>query len=105
MPSWNACASIQSFILRRCASASSSGLPANFRLKCDQFNCGICCIGSAGIGWLGGIGSCTEGAFGAGACGAGGAGGAGRACGLASAIVGYIFYRYNINMHILWPYL
>ena len=39
-PSWNAWVSIQSFILSRCVSASSSGFPANSGLKCDQFNCG-----------------------------------------------------------------
>ena len=35
--------SIKSFVQRRCASASSSGLPSNSGLKCDQFS--ICwCI-------------------------------------------------------------
>ena len=55
-PSWNAWVSIQSFLLRRYASASSSGFPANNGLKSDQFNCGTrpCCSGSttscAGVG-------------------------------------------------------
>ena len=34
--------SIQSFILSKCASTSSSGLPAYSGLKWDQFNCGLC---------------------------------------------------------------
>ena len=64
---------IQSFILRRCASASSSGLPVNSGLKCNQFNCGtraggIGCmgIGCAGgtSGCIGGMGSCTGGTVG-----------------------------------------
>ena len=66
--------SIQSFVLSRCASASSSGFPENSVLKCDQFNCGkgTGCIGGAWgmggyLGWAGGWG----------ACGAGGVGGAG----------------------------
>ena len=69
-PSWNACVSIQSFILRRCVSTSSSGLPANSGLKCNQFNCsteagwiGCVGIGCAGCtsGCIGGMGSCTGG--------------------------------------------
>ena len=61
--SWNAFVSIQSFILRRFASTSSSGLPASSGLKCDQFNCGIWAgsIGCAGIGCAGGMCSCTGG--------------------------------------------
>ena len=78
-PSWNACMSIQSFILRRCASASSSGLPAKYGLKCDQFNCGTSAgwIGCVGIGYTGGMGGCTGGKGGmiGGGWGAGGAGG------------------------------
>ena len=42
-PSWNACVSIQSFILRRCASTSSSGLPVIYvslitylKLACEK---------------------------------------------------------------------
>ena len=55
--------SIQSFILKRCASASSSGLHVNSGLKCDQFNCGTCAgwIGCVGIGYIGGTGGCTGG--------------------------------------------
>ena len=55
-PSQNACVSIQSFILSKCASASSLGFPGNSGLKCDQFNCGMCC---AGTGWSGSIGGWT----------------------------------------------
>ena len=60
---WNAYASIQLFVLRRCASASSSGLPANSGLKCDQFNCGAWAgwIDWVGIGCAGGITSCIVG--------------------------------------------
>ena len=46
------CVSIQSFVLNRCASKSSSRLPENFGLKYDQFNWG--CTGF-GI-WTGGAG-------------------------------------------------
>ena len=61
-PSWNWCVPIQSFILSKCASASSSGFPENSALKCDQFNCGMCCIGCTVCG-----GACsTCGAWGAG---------------------------------------
>ena len=49
-PSWKACVSIQLFVLNKCISASSSGFPANSGLKCDQFNCGTCCIGCSGTG-------------------------------------------------------
>ena len=35
------CVSIQSFVLNKWASTSSSGLPENSVLKYDQFNCGI----------------------------------------------------------------
>ena len=70
-----------------CPSASSSGLPENSGLKCDQFNCGI------GAGWndyvgepihcagsitscMSGTGGCTAGVSGVtgGGCSAGGAG-------------------------------
>ena len=75
-PSWNWYMSIQSFILSRCASASSSGFPKNSGLKCDEFNCGMCCTSYAGCcGWGGWV--------------VGGAGTAG-ACGPASAI--FILY-------------
>ena len=56
------CVSIQSFILNKCAIASSSGLPENSGLKYDQFNCGIfvgraCgCIGLGGL--AGGLSGC-----------------------------------------------
>ena len=45
--------SIQSFFLRRCASASSYGLPGDLGLKWDQFNCHI------GPGWTGGTTGCA----------------------------------------------
>ena len=41
---------IQSLVLTRCASASSSDLPAKSGLKSDQFNCGI------GVDWIGSMG-------------------------------------------------
>ena len=51
--------SIQSFILSRWASASSSGLLAYSGLKWDQFNCGLCgtsgTIGASGIKGLRGM--------------------------------------------------
>ena len=44
-----------SLVLRRWASASSSGFPANTGLKYDQFNCCGLAIGSGGFaGKLGG---------------------------------------------------
>ena len=79
MLSWNACVSILSFILRRCTSTSSSSLPVNSGMKCDQFNCGTWAglIGCVGIGCAGGtiscigcMGSCTGGMTGGGAGGA-----------------------------------
>ena len=50
-PSGKVCMSIQSFVLRRCASASSSGLPENSGLKCYQFKCGMGtgCFGCEGV--------------------------------------------------------
>ena len=42
MLSRKSCVSIQSLILSKWASASSSGLPANLGLKWDQFNCALC---------------------------------------------------------------
>ena len=53
---------IQSLVLRRCASASSSGLPANSGLKGDQFNWGI------GSGWIGCVGGAIGSAGVAGSC-------------------------------------
>ena len=86
-PSGNAWVSIQSFVLRRCASTSLSGFPANLGSKWDQFNCDIvlgCTCGTdscAGGTWgcVGGAGCCTGGAGGTagGAWAAEGAGGAG----------------------------
>ena len=82
-PSGNVCLSIQSIVLRRWASTSSSGLPGNSDLKCDLFNYGIYpgWIGCAGIGWAasitictGCIGGCTGSKTGGG-CSTGGAGG------------------------------
>ena len=67
-PSWNAWVSIQSVVLRRCYSTSSSGLHANSGLKWDQFNCGI------GPGWMGCAGWTAGCAGGAGHC-MGGTGG------------------------------
>ena len=67
-PSWNECVSIQSLVLRRWASASSSGLPMNSGLKWDQFNWGI------GSGWIGCVGGTIGCGGGAGGC-TGGAGG------------------------------
>ena len=55
-PSGNAWKFIKSFVLRWCASASSSGLPANASLKWDQFNCGT------GPGCTGGAAGCAGGA-------------------------------------------
>ena len=60
-PSWNAWVLIQSLVLRRCASASSSGLPKKSGLKWDQFNC------DRVPGWIGcvsGTIGCTGGARG-----------------------------------------
>ena len=68
-------------VLRRCASVTSSDLPVNSGLKCDQFNLGI---GASWIGWTcgtigcgGGAGSCTGGAGGTTGGTAGGGWGAG----------------------------
>ena len=47
--------SLQSFVLKRWASASSSGLPENSGLKYDQFNCGCTGFGT----WVRGAGGCT----------------------------------------------
>ena len=65
------CVFIQSFVLNKCASASSSGLPENSGLKYDQFNCGIWAGGACsniglgtcagGICWCTEIGICAEG--------------------------------------------
>ena len=72
MPSGNAWVSMQSYVLRRCVSTLSSGLPANSGLKWDQFNCGI------GPDWTGRTTGCVGGtahcAGGAGGC-TGGTGG------------------------------
>ena len=48
---------IQSLVLSKCASASSSGFPENSGLKCDQFNCGICSAGCCSAGATGGAGA------------------------------------------------
>ena len=75
-PSRNWWVSIQSFVLSKCASASFSDLPANSGLKCDQFNCGICCICYMGTSWSWATGGCTACCGCCGACGwIGGAGG------------------------------
>ena len=58
--SWKSCVSTQSLVLSRCASASSSSLPAYLGLKWDQFNCGL--WGTPGaIGGLGRNGLCWGG--------------------------------------------
>ena len=70
--------SIQSFVLKRCASAPSCGFPAHSNLKCCKFN------GCTKPGCAGGITGCSGGAWGTidwsggtggttgGSCGAGG---------------------------------
>ena len=45
LSSWNLWMSIQSFVLSKCASTSSSGFPENSGMRCDQFNCGTCGAG------------------------------------------------------------
>ena len=54
--------------LKRCASLSSSGLPVDSGLKCDQFNWGT------GAGWIGCVGGMISCVGGAGSC-KGGTGG------------------------------
>ena len=55
--------SIQSLVLRRCVSASSSGLPANSGLKWDQFKCGMGPGGTGGTTvYVGGTAGCAVGA-------------------------------------------
>ena len=62
MLSRKSCVSIQSFVLSKWASASSSGLPANLGLKWDQFNCSL--WGAPGAkGALGKNGLCGVGFF------------------------------------------
>ena len=89
-PSGKTWGSIQSLVIRRCASAFSSGLPMNSSLKCDQFNCGIgawiVCAGGA-LSCVGGAGSCMGGAEDTTGCITGGGWGAG---GLPSAMSNYI---------------
>ena len=99
-PFANACVSIQSFVLRRCASASSSGLLVNSGLKCYQFNCGIWAgwIGYVGIGCAGGTDSCTEGET-EGGWGAGRAGSAGGAGGPPSPMFTYIVCSLSIYFY------
>ena len=88
-PSWNWCVSIQSLVQSKCVFLSS-GIPENFGLKCDQFNCSICCACCVGC------------------CGAGGSGGAGTAgaCGPAFAtfILHYAHYSYFIFLFYLYSY-
>ena len=58
--SWKLCVSIESFVLNKCASASSSSLPAYLGLNWDQFNYGF--WGTPGtIGALGRKGLCWGG--------------------------------------------
>ena len=91
------CISIQSFVVNKWTSTSSSGLPENSGLKYDQFNCGIwtggvggniglgtgtggfcSCIrsGSCAGGFCGLLGLVSGGAWAEGSCGIGGAGSA-----------------------------
>ena len=86
-PSWNWCVFIHSLVLSKWASASSSGFPENSGLKCDQFNCSICCACCVGC------------------CGTGGGGGAATAdaCGLEFAI--FIFYYAHYSYFIFLFYL
>ena len=90
----------QLFVLGGCASASSSGFPANSGLNLDQFNC------SAGPGYSGWAAGCTGGEAGftggvpgcAGCAGgaAGSAGATGSGCGICgppSAIFIYVLCR------------
>ena len=85
IPSGSAWVSIQSLVLRRCDSTSSSDLPANSGLKWDQFNCGT------GPGWTGGITGCvgrTTGCAGvAGSCTGGTVGTTGGVTGVAEVWV------------------
>ena len=57
--------SIQSFVLKRWASAPSSGLPEDFGLKYDQFNWGLLgCTGTCAVCYW----TCIESSGGAGGC-------------------------------------
>ena len=58
---------MQSLVLSKWASTSSSGFPGNSSLKCDQFKCTTCCPCACGVHWTGGCGAC-------GAVGGGGTG-------------------------------
>ena len=62
MWSWNLCVFIQSFVLSKPASASSSGLPEYLGLMWDQFNADMCgegrCSTSSAWGAFDTIGSC-----------------------------------------------
>ena len=76
MPSGKAWVSIQSLVLRRCASTSSSGFPANSGSRCNQSNC---CTGPWLYWWswlcrryIWLCGRCTDATGGAGAAGGGG---------------------------------
>ena len=93
--------SIQSFVLRRCASTSSSGLLANSGLKWDQFNCGI------GPGWTGGTPGCAGGT-----AGVGGAGGTGDTSGGTTGVAEVqvvihqpFWFMVSILKKIIWPYI
>ena len=86
------CTFIQSLVLSKWASGSSSGFPENSGLKCDQFKCtncypcfAGCCACCAGSSWAGG----SEGA------------GISGACGPASAIL----YLFQLNHAVLYSIL
>ena len=81
-PPGNAWVSIQSFVLRRCASTSSSGFPVNSGLKWDQFHCGIGpgCTGRA-AGCTGGTAGCVGDAGGCKGAAGSTAGSEGDGCG------------------------
>ena len=89
-PTGNAWVPVQSFVLRRCASTSSSRFPANSGLQWDQFYYGIGPGLTAGTaGWVGGVGGCMGGARGPTGSAAGGGCGAG---GLSSATIIHVLF-------------
>ena len=102
--SGNAWVSIQSFVLKRWASASSPGFPAHSSLKWDQFNCGT---GSAFSGWeagctggtasyVGGVGCCAGGGEGI----VGGAGAEGGGCGIGGPLSAIFLYVLSRNVYV-----
>ena len=77
--------SIQSLVLSRCATTSSSGLPENTSLKYDQLNCGTWGGGFCGCIGLGEFAGGLGGGF---AGSAGGFGGFGGLCGGFGGLLG-----------------